>query len=160
MIFMTDSDCGAEGVPNPSESTLAKNLHNYMSPIIGNQGNQGGFFGKILDILKNVLTLHSQSRCYGRVVRQWSAKPCTAVRFCLAPLPWMKPPKRDFEAASFLLQSYGLSEAAQVAVAAYLVDDARDDSIQRLVVAVVGRRHEVYPFLAEKFPGSPFFLPV
>ena len=121
---------------------------------------QGGFFGKILDILKNVLTLHSQSRCYGRVVRQWSAKPCTAVRFCLAPLPWMKPPKRDFEAAYFLLQSYGLSEAAQVAVAAYLVDDARDDSVQRLVVAVVGRRHEVYPFLAEKFPGSPFFLPV
>lgn len=31
MIFMTDFDCGAEGVPNPSESTLAKNLHNYMS---------------------------------------------------------------------------------------------------------------------------------
>lgn len=37
-------------------------------------------------ISKNNGYICNPKRCYGRAVRHWSAKPSTAVRFCLAPL--------------------------------------------------------------------------
>ena len=39
----------------------------------------------ILEIQENTRTFAIQQRCVGRVARQWSAKPCTVVRFRYAP---------------------------------------------------------------------------
>jgi hypothetical protein len=63
-----------------------KKFPHYQQPLIASEKRIGLYSGLNPCVFKKILILPNPKRYHGRVVRQRSAKPCTAVRLRLVPL--------------------------------------------------------------------------